>query len=466
MTLRKTILAAAAFAVAASLSAADYGKGLFIINEDWYGHQNSTVNHLDPDAVDGTGWTYRAFQAENPGRQIGCTAQFAAIHNGKIYFIAKQAKDPGASVKGGRITVADAATLKMTAQLERIDPSGASCDGRAFLGIDASKGYVSSSNGVWVLNLADNTIDARIEGTGNAGGSLYRGQCGNMVLSGGRVFVAHQSRGVLVVDPVDDSIESVVDIASALIDAGLWQPSDADLADIEAGRITLAECAPGVGSVIVDRRGFVWASLSADINGMGSTFGALLQIDPATLSVTAVSIPSGVDAPMTSWYAWTPDAFCASMKNSWLYWRGGNRWFSGDVIWKYDYESNAFSKVIDTSAEDGDWHIFGCSMRVHPETDLIYASLYHNNQSQIYLTRSYDSDGNIVAQYPMIENYWFPSIPFFVPSHNQGAVDVVPVEPGPDIYYDMHGRCLGSATPPPGMYIVKNRLSVKKMIIR
>ena len=31
----------------------DFSKGLFIINEDWYGHNNSTLNYLLPDAEGG-----------------------------------------------------------------------------------------------------------------------------------------------------------------------------------------------------------------------------------------------------------------------------------------------------------------------------------------------------------------------------------------------------------------------------
>ena len=40
----------------------DYTKGTFIVNEDWYGHQNSTVNFLSDDGK----WTLRAFQKETP----------------------------------------------------------------------------------------------------------------------------------------------------------------------------------------------------------------------------------------------------------------------------------------------------------------------------------------------------------------------------------------------------------------
>ena len=41
---------------AAPSFAVDYTEGVFVVNEDWYGHQNSTVNYLRPDADDGEFW--------------------------------------------------------------------------------------------------------------------------------------------------------------------------------------------------------------------------------------------------------------------------------------------------------------------------------------------------------------------------------------------------------------------------
>lgn len=140
-------------------SAEDFSKSILVINEDWYGHQNSTVNSLNPDDPDGDFWQYRVIQQQNPGKELGCTNQFGAVWNGRLYLIAKQDKDPGASTTGGRITIADATTLKIEKQLQLIDPSGAQCDGRAFCGVSADKGYVSTSNGIWILNL--NTLDRK-----------------------------------------------------------------------------------------------------------------------------------------------------------------------------------------------------------------------------------------------------------------------------------------------------------------
>lgn len=477
---RISVLVLSALLCSAVNAEVDYTKGVFIVNEDWYGHHNSTVNHLNPEASDGAYWTYRAFQKENPGCELGCTTQFAAVFNNRIYFISKQAKDPGSTVTGGRITVADAKTLSVLAQIEKIDDSGAMCDGRAFLGIDSRKGYVSSSNGIWIMDLESMSVLRCIPGTGNPnagdnslpsikpGSALYHGQTGTMVLSADRVFAAHQSSGILVIDPTDDSLETTVSIAKVLIDSNLWQPTVEDLEDIEAGYASLEECAPGVGAVITDRSGTVWASLSANINGTGESFPVVLKINPYSLDVTPISIPADIQAPASSWYAWTPDTFSSSPLLDEIYWRGGDRWFGGDIIWKYNYTSHTFGKLIDTGEDGNNWHIYGCSMRPHPESGEIYCSLYHDNQSTAYITRRYSNDGKIIAEYPMIENYWFPSLPVF-PEQQSGNIAVLPDNAEEDNiqYFSIQGIYFGSEKPEKaGIYIEKRGQQFKKIIIR
>lgn len=378
----------------------DYSKGIFIVNEDWYGHQNSTVNFLMPDDPDGNYWEYRVIQKENPGIELGCTNQFGAIWHDKFYFIAKQAKDPGASVTGGRITVADARTMKVIFQSELIDPSGAQCDGRGFIGVDEHKGYISSSNGVWIFDLDTYAVKGMIPGTDNpnAGddkpntdptGSLYFGQSGSMVMASGKVFLAHQQAGVIVIDPVEDKVVKVI------------------------GMDMVAEGA-GIGSVIVAKDGSVWASVAKDTKGTGSTLPFLIRVDPISLASEVIPLEDGFFPPSNSWYAWTPDTFCASSVTNTLYWSGGsNSWFSGKYVYKFDILSRKATKIIDLDADGEDWKVYGCSMRLHPLTDELYVSLYRQFSIPTYITRRYDCDGNKLKDYAMISNYWFPSIPVF-----------------------------------------------------
>lgn len=395
----------------------DYTEGLFIVNEDWYGHQNSTVNYLLPDSPDGECWHYRAFQAENPGKELGCTNQYGTIFNGRFYFIAKQEKDPGAKTIGGRITVADAHSMKLLHQQTLIDPSGAQCDGRSFIGVDPHKGYVSSSNGVWVFDLDSYTITGQVEGTANpyAGkgndkpnydptGSLYKGQSGTMVAAAGKIFLAHQEYGLLVIDPALDKVTDTI-------------PMD------------IASEGAGIGSVVKAKDGSLWISVASDKQGLGSTVLKLVRLDPATLATEVIELPAGGYAPSNSWYAWTPDSFCASSIENTLYWQGSeNTWFCGENIFRYDIDKRELTKIIDLKADGENWKLYGCSMRVDPRTDDLYMSLYHEFGDPTYITRRYTSSGVKVRDYDMISNYWFPSIPVFPEEAYLAGIDAVTTE--------------------------------------
>lgn len=382
---------------------ADYTDGIIIVNEDWYGHQNSTVNFLDPDAADGNYWQYRIIQTENPGVELGCTNQYGAIWNGRLYLIAKQAKDPGADITGGRITVVDAKTMKLLHQQELIDPSGAQCDGRGFVGVDNHKGYISTSNGIWVFDLDNFTVTGQVAGSANpnAGGdgdkpntdptgSLYHGQSGMMVSAAGRIFAAHQQYGLLVIDPSADKVTDVIAL---------------DFVQEKAA----------IGSVVKSKDGMLWLSVAKSSNGNGAALDCLVRVNPSTLETTVVNCPEGIYGPANSWYAWTPDAFVASQHTNSLYWKGGaNSWFSGTKIFRYDIDNNSMTLFADLSADGDNWKLYGCSLGVDPANDDVYMSLYHEFSIPTYITRRYSSAGEKIRDYEMIQNYWFPSNMIFV----------------------------------------------------
>ncbi len=398
----RIIFSAALFAALTAGAENDFSQGVFIVNEDWYGHQNSTINYFDHQKPEGEQWQYRVFQAANPGKELGCTNQYGQIYGDRFYLIAKQEKDPGAEIVGGRITVADAKTMKVLFQSTLIDPSGKSCDGRGYLGVNSHKGYISSSNGVWVFDTDNKTVVKQIEGSGNSTGSLYTAQCGSMVRVNDYVFVAHQEKGLLVIDAETDVLLGVVDMSAV------------DKAAETSGA--------GIGSVVLARDGMLYVSVAANTSGYGETLPYLMKVNPNTLEVSVITIPSDFNAPANSWYAWTPDGFSASVAKNELFWNGGdNSWFSGKRIFKYDIDNNKFSKIIDldVEAEEQDlgygdsWQIYGCSMRPHPVTNELYVSLFHDFSDTSYNLRRSDDNGKLLGQYDMIKNYWFPSLPVF-----------------------------------------------------
>ena len=187
----------------------DYSQGTFIVNEDWYGHQNSTVNFLTHDGE----WHYRVFQTENPGHELGCTTQFGTIYGDKFYLVSKQERDPGAKITGSRFAVCDAKTMKVIKEFKYIaqNAEGKSiADGRSYLPVDEHKGYIGTSNGIWIYDSDKMTIGKQIEGSGNPNadgyGELYYAQIGTMVRANDLVFAVHQQYGLLIIDPKTDKI--------------------------------------------------------------------------------------------------------------------------------------------------------------------------------------------------------------------------------------------------------------------
>lgn len=456
------LLSAMALAIAAQ--EADYTQGIIWVNEDWYGHQNSTVNYLLPDDPDGVFWKYRIIQAENPGMELGCTNQYGALWHDRLYLIAKQEKDPGASITGGRITVADAKTMKILHQQSLIDPSGAQCDGRGFLGVDEHKGYISTSNGVWIFDLDNYTVTGQVEGSANpnAGGdndkpntdptgSLYHGQSGMMVSAAGKVFVAHQQYGLLVVDPAEDKV-------------------------VKAISMDIVQEGAGIGSIVKSKDGYLWLSIAKNLQGTGATLNYIVRLDPSTLTYEIIEIPEDMFPPSNSWYAWTPDAFVASTVQNCLYWKGGpNRWFTGTKIYKFDCDTREQSLFIDLEEEGANWKLYGCAIGVHPVTDEIYMALYHEFGTPTYITRRYSPSGEKIRDYEMIMNYWFPSLPLFPQSSELSGIEAISEVSASSAgtLYNLNGLIIKESVDygewagvPAGMYVWKSGDRSVKILIR
>lgn len=468
MKLKRFSISAILTVMALSITAqeADYTKDIIWVNEDWYGHQNSTVNYLLPDDPEGNFWKYRIIQSENPGKELGCTNQYGAIWNGRLYLIAKQDKDPGATITGGRITVTDATSMKILHQQSLIDPSGAQCDGRGFIGVDEHKGYISTSNGVWIFDLDTYTVTGQVEGSANpnAGGdndkpntdptgSLYHGQSGMMVAAAGKIFVAHQQFGLLVVDPVTDKVTKTLSM-------------------------DIVQEGAGIGSIVKSKDGFLWLSIAKNLQGTGAFLNYIVRLDPESLTYEIIDIPEGMYPPSNSWYAWTPDAFVASNVQNCLYWKGGpNRWFTGTKIYKFDCDTREQTLFIDLEEEDANWKLYGCAIGVHPKTDEIFMALYHEFGTPTYITRRYSPQGEKIRDYEMIMNYWFPSLPLFPQSQPDSGIEDITDDINNSVgnLYALNGVLVQSNVQiyewsdiQQGIYIWKSRsgLETRKIIIR
>lgn len=299
---------------AAPLTAA---KGFYVVNEDWFGHDNGTVNYFK--AVDATTYeaTYRIYRAVNgENEQLGVTTQFGTIWGDNFYLMSKQ---------GNRLVVADAQTMEKKAALEEIGG-----DGRGFAGISDTKAYVGHSAGIAVFDIPTLSVTKQIAGV--------EGQTGMMCLADNRLFAVVQSKGVYVINPETDEVEKNIE-----------------------GSFNTLTCS---------KDGQVWVAGS---NGF-------LRIDPATLETAEVAYPEGGSVG-SSWGAWNAGSLCASTQSNTLYWSAGGGMFGGGKkVLKYDIDTQASSVIYElgTSDDGQQMEFYGAGLRIDPLTDNLILTVKHS----------------------------------------------------------------------------------------
>lgn len=165
----------------------EYANGIFVLNEGWFGTETGSVWFYKYGADTLVPWV---FQAVNPGKTLGGlanTLQYGAIHNGKLYLVVKA---------GGPLVVTDASTLVETGRVENV----ASGKGMSFLGIDATRGLIGATDGIYPINLSTLAIGGKITGVSGA--------TGNMVKSGNYVFAHNSTDGTVVLDATTYAVVS------------------------------------------------------------------------------------------------------------------------------------------------------------------------------------------------------------------------------------------------------------------
>lgn len=364
----------------------DYTQGVFVLNEGSFNHENASVNHL---AYDGS-WSYYV------AKEIGATGCYCTPWGNRYYIMAKQAKDPGAEVSGGRITICDANSMRILKQIETIGSNGV--EGRSFCGVDEHKAYVSTSNGIYVFDL-DN-----MEITGTVLTLDYNnGQCGNMVRLNDYVYAVECNKNIHIINCTDNTIVKTIPAA-------------------------------GCGSIVMAKDGSLWVS-----KGDG-----IARIDTDKQELVNIELANGIGTPSTSAAngnnAWNPDGLCASLQNNVLYWTS-SKGYDTKQAYKYDIDTNIASLVIEIT--DGRAFYATSALRVDPKTDCIYTNLVNGWTFNDNVVRKYDADGNQLAEYTMKSNYWFPEVFVFPDTEDPVAskMDDITVLQGKEAEVDLSTIC-------------------------
>ncbi|EHO15109.1 DUF5074 domain-containing protein [Myroides odoratimimus] len=331
-------------------------SGFYIANEDWYGTDKGTVNFLDY----GLNRKYRIYREANNGSTLGATTTMGVAYGEHYYLVSKQ---------DNRFAVTDK-DFKIIKTFEDIQG-----DGRSFVGVSDTKGYISTGNGITIYHINSQTIGTKVDG--------INGQTGNMVYVDGKVYAAVQGKGLVIINTDTDTV-----------------------IDTKAG---------GYTQVTLDKNGIVWA-------GKGSEIERINPKDTQDIKTYNIAV-----APINgSWGAWNPGSMSPSMKEDAIYWTKGNK------VVKFNTKTGELNdEFYELGLDDMNNKLafYGAGLRVDPIKDdlvlLIKRPGWGSNGSYNW-TRIVSNTGALKGQafmeggnqesssYNDVNGYfWFPSVPFF-----------------------------------------------------
>lgn len=343
----------------------NYTNGFFIVNEEWFGHTNGSVNFLDNNGTT----EYRVYSSANNNHAFGATTQYGTIYGDKFYFVSKQAADGGDTqyTPGGRLVVANAQTMEKLASFNDIGGG----DGRSFVGVNEHKGYIGASNGIYVFNIDNLTLGNLIPGT--EGTDLYSEQIGNMIRTSKHVYAVKQGVGILVIDPNTDTVIHTV--------------------------------AGDFDSVVQAKDGSIWAIQQQ----------AVVNINATTFATQSYNIPTSTYA--SSWGAWNAGSFAASNTENVLYWfKAGAFWGLGSDIVKFDVTTKAFNESFITipgqQAGVNKQSPYGSALRVNPVTGELIVNTTNSQYNKNWV-HTYNTSGTLTNTRSLTDYYWFPALTVF-----------------------------------------------------
>lgn len=256
-----------------AISAPGYNNGTFFIGNE---KENGAVNYLSTKNE----WENNIYQANNNGLKLNSNILSGTFFGNNLYIVSGD-KDNNK----GNIIVAESNKLVNSATIADIN-------GRAFVGVTPEKGYVSTDNGIYAIDLTTMTLGDLVTGTDN------NKESGKMICAGKYVFAVQDEKGIIIIDSETNSITQTF----AGNFSGIAQSGD----------------------------GYIWAAGSK-----------LIKIDPASLIITnKIELPEYCKIN-ESWDTWNAGKFIADPKSNTLYWTNGGFLSDTRSVYRYNPEENS-----------------------------------------------------------------------------------------------------------------------------
>lgn len=360
--------------------AEDYTDGIMFLNEGWFGHDTGSINFLSNNGE----WIYDAFLRNNPDHHLGITSQYGHCFGDKVYVVSKQSEGD-APADGGVFTVIDAASLQFVGQINNLPDTESQA--RAFCAWDNHKGYLSTKDHIYVVDLDNLEVLSVVPGT-----DIYTSfdSNGEMLRYGKYVYAIRQSTGVDAIDPDTDDVTKIpAELAEAFAvtpDGSLYvatrdesnefvKISTADLSIVE--RIDIEEDRAKIANIWSTWRK---APLATDITA--NTVYYVTQ-------KTADENPAGVR-----------------------------------TVARYDFDTREFTENFITlpgeaDGESTDWILYGEGVSVDPRSGMILLTAVEAGYGAHYShTRVFVADpatGKILPEktYVLEDGYWFPAMTMY-----------------------------------------------------
>jgi hypothetical protein len=333
--------------VTASLLTGKYADGFLIANEGWFGHGTGDLFFY---SYSGDSLVADIYHKENPTGTLGGpsnTLQFATFFNNKLYIVVKA---------GGPLVVADGGSLVETGRITTLPGN----DGHAFLGVDATHGLLSASNGVYPITLPSLVVGTKISGV--------NGYTGDMLKTGSYVFVLSQTDGIVALNSSTYAVVKKFGAANLAFAAG--------------------------------KDGAVYAT-NAD---------SLIRIVPATLARTAIKLPFSVPSP---WGAWRHAGISASTQDSAVFIVRNNGFAGGTQLYRYVI-GNAASLTTPFITLPAGQYFYGAGAAYNKEkNELVITTLNGSFTGSVNRVLIYNASTAVLKKTLTYNGWYFPAMPVF-----------------------------------------------------
>ena len=384
-----------------------FTDGMIWLNEEWFTHTSGSLNFIDPEG----NIYYRAYANQNDNKAFGATSQFGMMYADKLFIMSKQDWDNGDTRdrgeqpdrSGGRVVVIDANTMQ---RLVSYDVIGG--DGRAAVGIEPGKVYLSHSKGVRVLTwdednnftLADADLPMLEAATSAHGGT------GDMVKVGKYVFAAEVDKAFHVFDTETDA---------------------------EVFKITANKANMKAQGVVQTKDGRVWLGCDKTLLPINVD-----EFDPTSYETNIVafadfmpegqlSLPVGKLSGCSS--SWRHANLMTSHVTNVLMWGDGDYNGSGGSLFRWDLDNGGIetTRTVYTHDKKGEFGYGYGSPGYDPLTDTyMFASMpgFGAKSLQNWYHFIDATTGELKHRVKLPEYWWFPAMPIILDRYEPEMEDL------------------------------------------